>query len=376
MLIDPSGHQGTSAYSLLQKVQQYGDVYNSYRNDFKNGKITKTEFGRLSAEVHCKADFIRSAVYQTIEYQASTIDGCAFDDGGNFKALVDKYFTHPNGQSRLQMDNLLDTAYSFFSLSNGKYDIMDQYLIETTNIFRGVDYNETVRTAEEVICFTGDTLIYTKYEYKPIRDISIGDEVYSENVATGKKGLKKVKNVFIHETNTIIHIFVGNEDIITTPNHPFWVVNKGWVAASEIKKGDKLNLFSSETQVVKLIKQEKLCKPIKVYNFEVEDWHTYFVTRTNIIVHNTCSLFVPQNNKWTPAGNDMWTWATQNGYRFNIGRGTDIGKMIVSDARGILKGEIHLNQPLFRGSDKICQPHFQKYINGAVDHNNHLYFED
>ena len=33
---------------------------------------------------------------------------------------------------------------------------------------------------------------------------------------------------------------------------------------------------------------ECLDKPIKVYNFEVEDWHTYFVSVYNVFVHNTC----------------------------------------------------------------------------------------
>ena len=31
---------------------------------------------------------------------------------------------------------------------------------------------------------------------------------------------------------------------------------------------------------------EYLDKPVKVYNFEVEDWHTYFVSEYNVFVHN------------------------------------------------------------------------------------------
>ena len=32
---------------------------------------------------------------------------------------------------------------------------------------------------------------------------------------------------------------------------------------------------------------EYLERPVKVYNFEVEDWHTYFVSEYNVFVHNT-----------------------------------------------------------------------------------------
>ena len=28
-------------------------------------------------------------------------------------------------------------------------------------------------------------------------------------------------------------------------------------------------------------------EPVKIYNFEVEDWHTYFVSESGILVHNT-----------------------------------------------------------------------------------------
>lgn len=38
---------------------------------------------------------------------------------------------------------------------------------------------------------------------------------------------------------------------------------------------------------------ETLETPVKVYNFEVEDYHTYFVGKNCILVHNTCQKFTP-----------------------------------------------------------------------------------
>ena len=29
--------------------------------------------------------------------------------------------------------------------------------------------------------------------------------------------------------------------------------------------------------------------PVKVYNFEVEDFHTYYVGETEVLVHNMCA---------------------------------------------------------------------------------------
>ena|GEM_PF-1912661 len=136
------------------------------------------------------------------------------------------------------------------------------------------------------VCFTEDTLIYTKDGYKKIKDIEVGDEVYSRNPETGKKGLKRVVNVFIRDIKKLIHLKVGDQEIETTATHPFWVEDIGWVNAIELKPGDKLVMYSGEILEVKEAFVEYLDKPIKVYNFEVEDWHTYFVPEYNVFVHN------------------------------------------------------------------------------------------
>ena len=31
-------------------------------------------------------------------------------------------------------------------------------------------------------------------------------------------------------------------------------------------------------------------EPMTVYNFEVEDWHTYYVSDNGILVHNSCGM--------------------------------------------------------------------------------------
>ncbi|MCK4259682.1 MAG: hypothetical protein KAX49_11930, partial [Halanaerobiales bacterium] len=139
------------------------------------------------------------------------------------------------------------------------------------------------------ICFTEETLVSTKKGFKQIKGIKIGDEVYSENVDTGEKGLKKVKNIFINDSYILLHISFEDTEIKTTLPHPFYVVGKGWIEAKDLIVGDKLKLISGEEVEIKDIKKEKLEKPVKVYNFEVEDWHTYYVSEYAVLVHNTGS---------------------------------------------------------------------------------------
>ena len=81
---------------------------------------------------------------------------------------------------------------------------------------------------------------------------------------------------------------VDGEEIKTTDEHPFWVVGKGWTGASHLKSGDILKLENGKKVKVDEVWIEKLITPVKVYNFEVADWHTYYVSDAGVLVHNKC----------------------------------------------------------------------------------------
>lgn len=49
--------------------------------------------------------------------------------------------------------------------------------------------------------------------------------------------------------------------------------------------------------IIELIQHELLEVPATVYNFEVEDFHTYYVTASSILVHNTCAKFINRTTK-------------------------------------------------------------------------------
>nr|WP_278336835.1 polymorphic toxin-type HINT domain-containing protein [Clostridium collagenovorans] len=128
----------------------------------------------------------------------------------------------------------------------------------------------------------------TENDSKCIEDIKIGDKVYSKNVETGEVGYKEVKNTFVKEVDTLVKLSIEDNKIITTLNHPFWVVDNGWVEAGNLKARDKVLLASGKISRVCSIDIEKLKEKIKVYNFKVEDWHTYYVSKDGILVHNQC----------------------------------------------------------------------------------------
>lgn len=83
---------------------------------------------------------------------------------------------------------------------------------------------------------------------------------------------------------------MNGEELVTTTNHPFYVPKLGWTSAIKLRAGDILVLSNGEYVVVEAVQHEILESPVKVYNFEVEDFHTYFVGESSVLVHNDCTL--------------------------------------------------------------------------------------
>ncbi len=136
-------------------------------------------------------------------------------------------------------------------------------------------------------CFTGDTLVAFENEQKRIDEINVGDKVWAYNPETGETELKEVLNVWVKETDKLLHLETSDGEIIdTTTNHPFYVEDKGWVAAGDLEIGDMLYTVDGDTVEVTDIEVEKLDEPIFVYNLDVADFDTYFVGEFGILVHN------------------------------------------------------------------------------------------
>ena len=120
------------------------------------------------------------------------------------------------------------------------------------------------------------------------RQKSTGDMVWAWDEETGDVALRPVVGTYVNETEELIHLSVNGEEVICTPGHPFYSPVKGWTDATKLRAGDILVLVNGEYVVVEWVQHELLESPVKVYNFQVEDYHTYYVTGCDILVHNMC----------------------------------------------------------------------------------------
>lgn len=166
-------------------------------------------------------------------------------------------------------------------------------------------------------CFKEGTLVQTENGLKPIEEIQVGDKVLAYDEETGEQAFKPVKQLFRNETSKWCTVIVKSEkgqeafEIISTPGHKYYLpdnvekrdfgkplehvgyvgLSEKWVSAEELKFGDKVLLSDGTYGIIQSVKLEQLETPEATYNFEVEDFHTYYVGEQSVLVHNADCAF-------------------------------------------------------------------------------------
>ena len=136
-------------------------------------------------------------------------------------------------------------------------------------------------------CFIAGTLILTAEGLKNIEDIKPGDLVLSTDTDTMETGYKPVVETYVRKTKELIQFIIGGKKVVTTPEHPFYVVGAGFVAAALLCIGTPLvDVEGKELPVEQIYREDLGQEEVSVYNFQVEDWHTYHVSDAGVLVHN------------------------------------------------------------------------------------------
>jgi hypothetical protein len=148
-------------------------------------------------------------------------------------------------------------------------------LYEKLVLFRGgAKFGQIVFLAGGAGCFDGNTLVKTESGYKAIKDIQINEMVYTKNEENDEVELKRVKDLIEYsvedQSEDILELtFENGETVVCTENHLFFTRDE-WIAAKDL-----LNVKKSvvDSRVV--------------YDLSIEDNHNYFITKSDILVHNS-----------------------------------------------------------------------------------------
>ncbi|MGV8168983.1 MAG: LamG-like jellyroll fold domain-containing protein [Candidatus Nanoarchaeia archaeon] len=132
-------------------------------------------------------------------------------------------------------------------------------------------------------CFWPETKVWLERGYIPIKDVKVGDKIYSyydgKIVISNISEMHKYDN--LNSENELFYIYTNNSVIKATWNHLFYVEGE-YIYAKDLKEGQYL--LNTNLLREKIIAIEKVPYYGKVYDIEVEETHNYFAE--NLLVHN------------------------------------------------------------------------------------------
>ena len=225
------------------------------------------------------------------------------------------------------------------SAANSKLHSNTAYNIFQTGVTALVVFTGGMKATMK--CFIAGTLIATETGFARIEDVKPGDIVLSTNTDTMETGCKKVLEKYVRKTRELVHIIVGGKEIVSTPDHPYYVAGRGFVNACQLCIGSPLLDSDGKILEIEQIYKEQLEKneEVTVYNFQVEDWHTYHVGEMEVLVHNA---------EYESGKNSDYMFG-ENGTQFESKTTWKNGKTeridIENPAPGERPGQIHYHEP-------------------------------
>ncbi|KZN52837.1 hypothetical protein N474_22445 [Pseudoalteromonas luteoviolacea CPMOR-2] len=187
------------------------------------------------------------------------------------------------------------------ALETGEVDDLGWVVVGAiTSRFGGRVFSNTIRRNPcNKSCFVAGTMVLTDKGYVPIESIGEGDKVLATDIHTGEQSWKPVTHTWVVFDKDIYEVQIKANDgtyqtVEATDSHPFYVVNKGWVETINLTLGDKFINEQGEHYLVTGLRS--LDRKDIAYNFTVQDFHTYYVTEKNILVHN-CGEKLTESNR-------------------------------------------------------------------------------
>ena len=269
----------------------------SFWEGFKDGVVTGAIFGGVFGGLGAAGEFLGNAKAVSLLANGKWLGkSCSFAKTVGTVAKASGAITFVmGGFDTLALGSKIlfgDNWFSDFNAALHESSIYNvaQTTIASVAVFTGgmnSGFNKAANSAGvKPSCFVAGTLVMAVAGMVAIETIKSGDKVISTDPETMETSPKTVLETYIREVTTLVHLTVNGEEIITTIDHPFYVKNQGFIKAGELIVGDELLDVNGNILLVENFDVELTDEPVKVYNFKVEDFHTYFVGNCKIWVHN------------------------------------------------------------------------------------------
>lgn len=131
-------------------------------------------------------------------------------------------------------------------------------------------------------CFAAGTPVWTESGPRPIETVKVGDWVLAQNPVTGELAMKPVAALASRRNTETKRLKLEGDEITATAGHRFWKYDAGWVMVKHLQANDRLHTSEGSTVLQSVTDGPEA----SVYNLIVEDFHSYFVGKSGLYVHD------------------------------------------------------------------------------------------
>jgi hypothetical protein len=132
-------------------------------------------------------------------------------------------------------------------------------------------------------CFVAGTPVRTLHGLRPIESLQVGDQVLSQDTATGALSFQPILVVHHNPPGATLRLELDNgETVVPSIYHRFWRAGIGWAIARDLKPGEVLRTLAGRTRI-------KTITPGRtelIYNLDVDGPRTFFVGDHGALVHD------------------------------------------------------------------------------------------
>lgn len=139
-------------------------------------------------------------------------------------------------------------------------------------------------------CLTEENIILVYDEKKKkklkkkVKDLKVGDKVYSYDEKQDKIICTEIKKIEISQVLEVCAIRLENgEKIRCTVNHKFYVAGAGYMPASMLKKGTEILGVDGINYKVEEVVIESHSEGIDIYSIELADGHNCFISNLKVL---------------------------------------------------------------------------------------------
>jgi hypothetical protein len=118
---------------------------------------------------------------------------------------------------------------------------------------------------------------------RPIEQLRVGDFVLSQDSVSGRLDYRAVTATTVRPFATSVEMRVGDETIVATRGHRFWVADQGWRMAKFLEPGMPLFALGGSVR----LESAEAHPEIEAFNLVVDGYHTYFVGESRLLVHDS-----------------------------------------------------------------------------------------